>query len=118
MAQVISLQLKQKLQQLSYDGPEPLVTEELTELNSIIEDASADLQERILAARVMLNVAENRKQRAIKQVAHWTNIHTALVHESEKGKAIKQMTNEGLNKLADIEGIEDLLQAMVDRLKK
>jgi hypothetical protein len=114
----ISPLLKQKIQQLNYDGPEPLVSDELTELDSIIKDTAADIEERVLAARVMLNVAENRKQRAIKQVTHWTNIHSALVHESEKGKAVKSLTKEGLDKLASVPGIEDLLQAMVDRLKK
>lgn len=110
--------LKQKIQQLSDYSDEPLATVEVAELGTIISDADADMQERILAAKVMVNVCENRLLRAQRQVAHFKNIFMALVHENERSRAINSITNEGIEKLSGIDGIEDVLQAMLDRLRK
>ena len=109
--------LKQKIQQLSDYSDEPLAMVEVSELGTIISDTNAELEERVLAAKVMVNVCENRLLRAQRQVAHFKNIFLALVHEKEQGRAVDSMVKEGVEKLANMAGAEELLQAMLDRLK-
>jgi hypothetical protein len=113
----ISSILKQKAQAVNDYTSEPFVTEELSELGTIIDDADAPIEERILASRVMWNVCENRRIRATNQVHHWAKIHASLVHENERAKAKANLINQVNDKLSKQEGLEELLQAMLDKVQ-
>lgn len=115
---VLNKLLKDKVVQLKDYSAEPLVNEELTELSEIINDSEADIEERILASRVMLNVSENRAIRAKRQVSHWTGIHSALVHQNEKEKARVQLDKQIHDKLGTDDDIVAFLERMVEKLKK
>ena len=115
---VLNKLLKDKVVQLKDYSAEPLVNEELTELSEIISDTESNIEERILAARVMLNVSENRLIRAKRQVSHWTKIHSELVHSNEKEKARVNLQNQVMNKLGATEDTERFLEALLAKIRK
>lgn len=110
-------QLKQKVQLISDYSNEPLVTEETMELAEIIDNIDAPIDERILAAKVMVNVCENRKKRAINQVTYFTVKLSNLVHSNEVKKNTDSVVKEGMEKLANVDGAVELLRALLDKVK-
>lgn len=113
----ISQILKNKVQALNDYSNEPLVLNEIEELAAIMNDDTASIDERILAAKVMVNVCENRLVRARNQVAHFQGIYSALVHSNEREKAKNSLISQVNDKLGKTEGLEDLLQAMLDKVR-
>lgn len=109
--------LRNKVTAINDYTSEPLVLSEIEELALVINDVTSPVEERILAAKVMVNVCENRLQRAKNQVAHFQRIYSQLVHENEKEKAKTSLINEVSDKLGKQEGLEGVLQAMLDRVR-
>lgn len=118
MPNLLNPQLKQKVQSINDYSNEPLVTEETMELAGIIDDIEAPMDERILAAKVMVNVCENRKKRATNQVTYFTVKLSNLVHSSETEKAKASLVKEGQEKLASLGDDETiaLLKSLLDKV--
>jgi len=112
----LSQPLKQKVQSIVDYSNEPLASEETIELANIIDDLDCPIDERILAAKVMVNVCENRKKRATNQVTYFTVKLSNLVHNNEVEKATTSLVNEGVEKLGKIDGIADVLKALLDKV--
>ena len=114
MGKILQLELRQKLQAISDYTSEPFTSDEALELNAIISDTEAPLDDRILCANIMRSIAETRLQRAKNQVSHWTGIHSQLVHDKEFGKHT-DATLKMLEKFGSPEEIMQLMQAALNR---
>ena len=117
MGKILQLQLKQKVIALTNNDytSEPLKGEETSELYAIATDLECDLDERILAAKVMLNVAEARKKRAVDSVNHFNGLHGKLVHEREFGKHIDSTAKQVESALGVSDDVIAMLEAMLER---
>ena len=114
MAKIIEFNLKQKLQTTTDYTNEPFTSEEALELDIIINDPDSDVDDKILCAKIMLNIAENRLKRATNQVVHFKGIYLGLVHAKEFGKHTDS-TVKMLEKLGNTDELIKLMQALLDK---
>lgn len=125
MGQVLTLpqMLKEKIAVLKsddYTSERVFNEEELGWLSTVTNDEQAELDDRILASRTLVNIAENRLIRAQRSVAKFKAIWSALEHKKQEDRNITHTTNEVLKKLGNIEGLDKLLEGMLEiaRAKK
>lgn len=114
---VINPILKNKVQSINDYTSEPLNQEEISELGDIVLDKEADMEERILSARIMVNVCTNRLHRAQKQIKYWGNIHLALEHEFHSKRAEENLIKDVADKL-DLENpdVVNMLKALLEKV--
>ena len=118
MAQLLTLPqlLKQKVEQLKPDDftKERIFDEtEFRDLADVAESADAELDDRILAAKTLYTIAENRLIRAQRSTNRFKLQWQALQHQKEKDKELDSV----LNKVKSVDGAEDLLERMLEMLR-
>ena len=118
MGQVLTLpqMLKEKITALKsddYTKERIFDEEELGWLSTVTNDEQAELDDRILASRTLVNIAENRLIRAQRSVAKFKAQWSALEHRKQEDRNITNTTNEVLKKLGNVEGIDKVLEELL-----
>lgn len=111
-------ELKQKVQSITDYSGKPITSEEMSVLYELIKDEDAELEERILAAKICTNIAQNRIKRATNSYNYFNGLFLKLVHVNETEKAKNSLIKQGTEKLADIPGIEEVLKLLLERAKR
>lgn len=115
--------LKQKLQVLKPDDyalSSTFSEAELSELGHVAEDQSAELDDRIIAARALYNIAENRVIRAERSRKKFHFLWQSLEHTKQEQRNISHTTDYVLKKLGNADGLEGALEKLLElaRAKK